>query len=172
VLRPTARRRSKPSGFSLLEILFTTLILLVGLVAVAQLMPASLLLNQQNRSDSSMMVLAQGELDQMLDQPLTALAFTDAAGHPCSLGNPALPNQKVGSPFDNNGLIDFAQATVPGYNVLLQPDPSGPQYDLRWAVITISSGSTAYSKRFILRTRQVGGTAYIPPVTLDAMVSK
>ena len=32
-------------GFSLLEMLFATVILLVGLVAVAQLVPASILLN-------------------------------------------------------------------------------------------------------------------------------
>src|SRR5580704_14859660 len=52
------------AGFSLLEMLFATVILLVGLVAVAQLVPASILLNWQNRYNSASTVFAQRELDQ------------------------------------------------------------------------------------------------------------
>src|SRR6266704_1692532 len=87
-------------GFSLLEMLFATVILLVGLVAVAQLVPASILLNYRNRNDSAALVFAQRQLDQMLDQPLNSTVFTDAAtpGHVCQLGNPTPTNTNQGSP--------------------------------------------------------------------------
>src|SRR6266704_1993979 len=87
-------------GFSLLEMLFATVILLVGLVAVAQLVPASILLNYRNRNDSAALVFAQRQLDQMLDQPLNSTVFTDAAtpAHVCQLGDPTPTNTNQGRP--------------------------------------------------------------------------
>jgi len=70
MLPSTKRIRICQQGFSLLEMLFATVILLVGLVAVAQLIPASVLLNYHNRTDSSALVFAQRQLDILLDQPL------------------------------------------------------------------------------------------------------
>src|SRR4029077_5764858 len=90
------KRRKRQQGFSLLEMMFATIILLVGLVAIAQLVPATILLNYRNRMDSSALVLAQRQLDQFLDQPLTTTSFTDVPGTPCalgcSLGDPTQPN--------------------------------------------------------------------------------
>src|ERR1700730_620538 len=98
-------------GFSLLEMMFATIILLVGLVAIAQLVPATILLNYRNRMDSSALVFAQRELDQMLDQPITRTSFTDSLSNNCALGNPANPNVVQGSPVvvvNNQALIDFS----------------------------------------------------------------
>jgi len=163
--------------------LFATVILLVGLVAIAQLVPASILMNQQNRTNSSALVFAQHELDQMLDHPMTANSFTDELGNVCQLGNPAVTNAVQGTnvllysnpwnPYDARAVIDFT-STVPGYTFTFQDatDPSGTTYDVRWAVIITGNGSTASSKRFILGVRQVGGNGYFQPITLDTMVSK
>src|SRR6266850_3220020 len=84
-------------GFSVLEMMIATVILLVGLVAIAQLVPASILLNYRNRTDSSALVFAQRELDQFLDQPLSAATFTDTLGNTCNLGNPTVTNSVQGS---------------------------------------------------------------------------
>src|SRR6266851_48669 len=84
-------------GFSILEMLLATVILLVGLIAIAQLVPASILLNQRNRTDSAALVFAQRELDQMLDQPLSVNSFTDALGNPCQLGDPTVTNSVQGT---------------------------------------------------------------------------
>ena len=74
-------------GFSILEMMFATVILLVGLVAIAQLVPASILLNHQNRLDSSALVFAQRELDFMIGQPLILTSFTDPQGVYCPGGS-------------------------------------------------------------------------------------
>src|SRR5271157_2601461 len=89
--------RARQEGFSILEMLLATVILLVGLIAIAQLVPASILLNYRNRTDSSALVFAQRELDQMLDQPLTVNSFTDGLGNNCNLGNPAVTNSVQGT---------------------------------------------------------------------------
>jgi hypothetical protein len=162
--------------------LLATVILLVGLVAVAQLVPASILLNYRNRTDSSALVFAQRELDQMLDQPLTANSFTDVLGNTCQLGNPAVTNAVQGSAvttYNNQPIIVFSSPTPPlaptngyGFTYVDPNDPSGTTYDVRWAVVTTGSGGTASSKRFILGVRQVGGNGYFQPITLDTLVEK
>ena len=169
-------RRRNEQGFSLLEMMLATLILLVGLVAIAQLVPASILLNFRNRTDSSSLVFAQRQLDQMVDQPLKQSSFTDADGHSCNLGNPSPPNTVQGTEVVVVGgqtLIDFT-STVPGYNVTLPDptDPNGTTYDIRWAVVVTGNGAIPSAKRFIVGVRQQGGNGYFQPITIETMVSK
>jgi Tfp pilus assembly protein PilV len=173
----------RKGGFSLLEMLFATLILLVGLVAVAQLVPISILLNSRNRNDSTALVFAQREMDQMLGQPLSATTFTDTLGiycpisTNCGLGDPTQPNQVVGNPVVVQGsraLIDFTASTVTNYSFsYLDPNElSGATYDVRWAVITTVNGTNVTAKRIIVGVRPQGGNGYMQPITLDTMVMR
>ncbi len=159
-------------GFSLLEMMLATVILLVGVVAIAQLVPASILMNYRNRTDSSALVFAQRELDQFLDQPLISTSFTDALGNSCNLGNPTTPNSTQGAPLlGTQPLIDFNQATVSGFSFSYL-EPSGVTYDVRWDIIITGNGASVSAKRFILSVRQQGGNGYFQPVTLDTMVER
>ena len=182
------KRRTGERGFSILEMMFATIILLVGLVAIAQLVPASILMNSRNRTDSSALVFAQRELDFIIDQPLLLTNFTDPlgvycypAGNTCNLGNPNPPNQPIpiqGSPvvvINNQTVIDFSNPAGIANWSFTYPDPNDPNgaaYDVRWAVIVTGNGSTISSKRFILGIRQQGGNGYFQPITLDTLVEK
>jgi hypothetical protein len=163
--------------------MLATVILLVGLVAVAQLVPASILLNYRNRNDSTALVFAQRELDQMLDQPLNlpGNSFTDTLGNTCQLGNPTVTTVQGSSVVvvNNQPLIVFSSpdpspAPTNGYGFTFQDpnDPSGTSYDVRWAVIITGKNGVVSSKRIILGVRQQGGNGYFQPVTLDAMVEQ
>ena len=154
----------------------------MGLGGVAQLGPASLMLNGGNRASSAALVLAQRQMDLMVNQPLTALSFNDLQGNlcvSCSLGDPAQQNVLLGGPIlmsNNRPVIDFSQPAIPGYTYpTLYTDPNDPtraQWDVRWAVITQSIGPVVTSRRFIVGARQVGGSGFVLPVTLDTMVAK
>ena len=182
--RSTTRHRARQQGFSILEMLFATVILLVGLVAIAQLVPASILLNYHNRSDSSALVFAQRQLDILLDQPLNPAgnSYTDPNGNTYQLGNPATLNAVQGSnviTINGYTVINFGGSlpgTYPtnGYSFVYPDptDPNGTTYDVRWAVIITGNGTTASSKRFILGVRQLSGSGFSLPITLDTMVSK
>ncbi len=166
-------------GFTLAEVLIAIVILLVGVVAVAQLVPASIGSNSANRNDSSALVFAQREMDQFLLQPLNMSisppAFIDAEGFTCYLGDPTQPGTVVGNPvaaFYNQLVINFAASPVTNYSFTYQDpnDPFGLVYDVRWAVITTTnSGGIVTSKRFILGARKKGGNGVYRPVTLDTV---
>ena len=179
MLSAITNRRKRERGFSILEMMLATVILLIGLVAIAQLVPATIQLNFRNRTDSSALVFAQRELDQFIDQPLFATTFTDTTGNTCALGNAAPANAVQGSPVavvNNQVVIDFAQALVANYSFPVPyqdpTDPSGIAYDVRWAVIVTGNGTAVSSKRFILGIRQNGGNGYFQPITLDTVVEK
>ncbi len=173
-----ARRKTKQRGFTLMEVLVATIVLLTGIVATAQLVPVAVTANNNNRRDSTALVIAQRELSQMIEQPMSAVQFTDNLGNVCSLGDAAQPGVTVGSPvvvIGNRPVINFGANPVVNYsfNTPVDPeDPYGASYDVRWAVITTSNVATASSRRFILSARLVGGNGYYLPLTLDAMVEK
>lgn len=176
-----AERRNRESGFTLIEVLMAIVVLLVGIVAVAQLVPASISSNSTNRNDSSALVFAQREMDQFLGQPLNMSisppAFIDVQGFSCNLGDPAQPNVVVGSPvvvIYSQLVIDFSASPVAGYSFSYQDpnDPAGVFYDVRWAVITTTNNGMVSSKRFILGARRKGGNGIFRPVTLDTILEK
>jgi len=170
-------RRAAQRGFTLVELALATVVLLVGVIAVTQLVPAAMQSNLGNRYDSTAMVLAQRELDQMLDQPITATQFTDADGRVIQLGNPATPNVQVGCPAQMVGpvaRINFTAPAVANYNfVYTDPnDPTQPTYQFRWAVITTVQGTTPASKRFIVGVWMINAPLATTSVTLDDWVQR
>jgi Tfp pilus assembly protein PilV len=162
-------------------VLIAIVILLVGIVAVAQLVPASIGSNSANRNDSSALVFAQRQMDLFLSQPLINTSYIetiDTQTFTCNLGDATQPNVVVGSPvatFYNQLVIDFSAAPVANYSFTYQDpnDPFGLIYDVRWAVVTTpNAGGIPTSKRFILGTRKRGGNGIYNPVTLDTMLYK
>jgi prepilin-type N-terminal cleavage/methylation domain-containing protein len=177
-------RRTGQRGFTLVEMLIATVVVLVGLVAVAELVPSSVMLNSNNRNDGTALVFAQRELEALREQPLNNASFSDPvgvtcpAGQSCSLGNAALPKQLVGSPVVLGGagqpLINFAAAPVAGYsfNYVDPNDPFSAPYDVRWAVITYANGPMVTGRRIIVGVFRRGMQTPSLPITLDSIVEK
>src|SRR5580692_7060529 len=175
-LRTAAARRGGERGFTLIEMLFATVIVVVGLVAVAQLVPTSIMMNANNRNDGTALVIAQRQMEALRSVPLTATTFTDPLGVTCPFGqtcNVGDPTQSgvVGSPvvlFNNSPIINYALAIVNGYGFTYTDpnDPTGAVNDVRWAVGTVTG------RRIIVGAFRRGMKAPTYPVSLDTMVSK
>ena len=185
-MKRRSNSRNAERGFTLVEMLIATAIILVGLVAVAQLVPASVMLNSNNRNDATALVLAQRQLEAMREVPMNSTTFTDPLGvlcplaTTCYLGDPTQPLQAVGSPVlldtNNTPVIDFSQTPVSGYSfTYVDPnDPFGGANDVRWAVITFTNtaNNATTGRRIILGVLRRGMRSVTLPVTLDVLVSK
>lgn len=155
--------RAPAAGFTLIELLIAIVLLIVGILAVAQLVPAAIERNALNRYDSSGLIAAQRQLEQMIAQDLdvgtppqnghysfnTTLADGTAwvinMGQNTSTGAcpaPAPSDAGAGAATLPNGtwVIDWTQAQVAGYfNTFTSAERTAAesyQYESRWRVMT------------------------------------
>ena len=174
--RKTVAAASRQQGFSLLEMIIASAVLMVGVVSVVQLVPASLKNNMNNRLDTMATAIAQRELDQMLSQPLTVNSFTDIDTHPVSLGGPGAPGANV-IMDGQTAAIDFSLdvSTVPvGFSTFFvdPADPTNTAFELRWAVYSEMNGATVVSRRILVGCRRANSNSGVFPVTLDSSVER
>jgi hypothetical protein len=165
-------------GFSFVEMILACGVLMVGIVSVVQLVPASLKNSVNNRMDTMATAVAQRELDQMLSQPLNGPAsFRDADGHIVNLGGAATAGANVVMD-GGSAAIDFSAdiSTVPdGFSALYIDRPGQPDsttFELRWAVFTEVSGTTVISRRIIVGCRRANSNTGVFPVSLDSSVQR
>jgi hypothetical protein len=162
-------------------------VVIFGLVAVAQLVPASVMLNSGNRNDGTALAYAQREMDVLRSQPLTATGFTDPNGiscpltQTCSLGNssPSEAYDWVGCDIqtvNNAPMIIFSGGcSGSGYNfTYLDPnDPAGATYDVRWSIMTAeNTANVVVYRRIVLGVFRRGMQTPTLPIILDVQVEK
>src|SRR5258708_16785476 len=89
---------SRNRGFTLIEMMIAMMMMAVGILAGAQLVPFSMRLNNANREGFTPLVLAQRGKKQIIQQPLAYPPFTDSGGNGCAPRNSAPPNHILRSP--------------------------------------------------------------------------
>ena len=172
---PTKRSPKKQRGFTFIELAIAVVILLFGIVAVVQLVPAALTSNNANRQDTMSTVIAQRELEQILLQPLSASSFTDSDGNTINLGSLTSSGTVTGSPLiSNTAAIDFTASKVTGYNLTyVDPNDSlSARYDVRWAVVTTLNGTSPTAKRIIIGVWKKTTGVFNQPVNIDTTIQK
>lgn len=174
--RDFARRRRKQKGFSILEMILASAILMVGIVSVVQLVPASLKSSVGNRLDTMATVVCQRELDQMLSQALNVDTFQDQDGQTISLGGPGSPGAIV--LMNGDYVAIHFGGTPPSGFYTFYTDPNDPTstFELRWAVFPLpGNGAPVVGRRIVIgcrRAKSGGNEQLLLPVTLDSSVQK
>jgi type II secretory pathway pseudopilin PulG len=151
------KTRRVSTGFTLIELMIAALLLLIGIVAVAQLVPVAINRNLLNRNDSKATVVAAQVLDQILSQRIgdTQTTITvDGQNFVIQIGGPGAGN--TGSTISwatGQAVLDCAGGgAVPGYSfVFFDPNnPASPGIEVRLGVITTVAGTGPVSKRFVV----------------------
>ena len=172
-------KRIHERGFTLIELAVATVVLLVGVVAVMQLVPEAMRTNLRNRQDTTSAVVAQRLRDLIARQALTDTQIVDptrtfpcGTTAVCNFGNAAQNDVIVGAATTffrtPNGRvadvrINFAGAAPAGYSFLYtdQNDPLRATYEVRWAVATSVRNvgkltNQIVAKRVIIGVRRLG----------------
>jgi type II secretory pathway pseudopilin PulG len=173
-----ARTGRKQNGFSILEMILASAILMVGIVSVVQLVPASLKSSVGNRMDTMATVVCQRELDQMLSQPLNVNSFQDQS-QTISLGGAGSPGASV-LMSGQSVVIDFSPSATPpaGFSATMLTDPNdltSANFELRWAVFPQLNNGVVVGRRIVIGCRRAnsgGNQQLLLPVTLDSSVQK
>lgn len=120
--RPARRRRSE-KGFSLVEVIFSTLVLTIGLVSVAQLLAVAIRAETLARNGAQATRWAQGKLDELMK-----------ANFDTNLQVQVTP-----------GGVDSLGASIANYN-----DAPAPRIVRRWRVVAGPAGTRILAVRVIV----------------------
>jgi Tfp pilus assembly protein PilV len=186
----TFRRKSKRSprksqaGFTLIELMFAGLVMIVGLTGGILLVIAAEATNNRDKMDSSGTVLAQMALEMIASVPAnsgSSVIVTDcnptssSATH--TINTTSGTGSGAGAPLTGGGAIDFSQSTVSGYSMTYyacQASTGDRQavYDVRWNVKKLSSNAnlvTVAAQRSYAQT-STNPIAFAIPVTIKMIV--
>lgn len=148
--RSGGHRTAGEQGFTLIETLIASLVLLFGLVSIASLLGYAAATSYENKMDELATSLAVQKMEQLRGQSASTLA--DGG---CSL--------------DSSGYIDFSQSAVSGYGQTVA-NFNRTTFDLRWNVNT-SSGL----RKIVVAARRVNGgnkrllTNVLKPVNVQCL---
>ena len=188
IANQTRSASSKHSGFMMIELMISMVVLSVGLGGLLILLISSMYTDKRSSSDTTATMVAEHVLEQITAQgiganspPNPALTITDCAGNALNIntaravlgGGTGGATGGNGAAVTPNGIIDWTQAfaAVPaGYGInYVACGANGLQttYDVRWDVIQMSANSrlTIISAR-PGGSRQVGGLKFVVPVNL------
>jgi type II secretory pathway pseudopilin PulG len=101
----------------MVELLIAILIMLVGIVSVAQLVPMAIDTNFRNRNDSTALIAAQRLLEQMAAQPLDVQSTVQSPGINCIDAPPDPVNTYYFCDQDGDLILLGAQDTTLGASV-------------------------------------------------------
>jgi type IV pilus assembly protein PilV len=129
----------KQEGFSLIEMMIASMVLLIGVLAVGSLIGYSISSDFSSKNNTTGTAAAVGQMEQ-----LKALAFSSLVDG--------------GSTLNSSGNITFTGSAVSGYSTtvsLADSDQIGKtvSYDVRWNITTING-----LKKVTIAAQRSGGT--------------
>jgi len=131
--RSSEKGSSGEQGFSLVETLIASFVLMFGLLGMATLLSYAVATNLENKSDAFATTLAVRKMEELKGQPSTALA--DGG---CTLAS--------------SGDIDSSGTAVSGYSQTVS-GVTNQSFDLRWNVTTANG-----LRKIVVAARRSNGT--------------
>jgi Tfp pilus assembly protein PilV len=173
-------KRSRQNGTSLIELMIACLVLMIGVLGCATLIPIAIGTNSRNRQQSNSTVIAQMTMEKISSASAsgsTLLTITDCANTVNTI-NVAGSVAGTGATVLSSGSIDFSQpqggsGAPPGYYMSYTScGTSGRQstYDVRWNIQTPSSYVKLVTVSAKLKGTGTNAILISLPVTIRSMV--
>jgi Tfp pilus assembly protein PilV len=172
---------SKQRGTSLVELMIACVVLVVGVGAVAGIIPLAIGANSRNRQQSNSTVIAQMVMEKILSVPAgtsPVLVISDCVPTAFNINTAGSAGGGTGATLLASGDANFNVAAPAGYSMLYRAcGPAGGAasvYDVRWNIQTPS----AYVKLITVSAKLKGsGSASDPklfavPVTIRSMAGQ
>jgi len=168
------------AGFTILEMMIASLVLVSGLTACMMLIITAMANDGRSKNDSSATLLSQLTMETISAVPanattsMTVVDCNPAGASASHTINTTGSGTGAGAPL-SAGVIDFSQATVSGYSMTYygcQASTGDRQmlYDVRWNIQTISPDA----KLVIVASKPTGtpthANFFAVPVTLKMIV--
>jgi type II secretory pathway pseudopilin PulG len=168
------RRKHTSRGFTLMELLIATVVLITGILAGVVMIIVGMSRDNANRLDTTSTNAAQTVLEQIASASANnnaAVSITDCHNNVLTINTAA-----GGAPLTSSGDIDFTQAAVNGYQMnytFCGSNGLTTVYDIRWNVSAIQGGTlgklvTVSASQPFMATQK--GFLGITPVTLRTIV--
>ncbi len=162
-------------GTSLVEMMIACIVLLVGVLAAASLIPLAIGTNSRNRQQSSSTVISQMIMEKILSVPPGAPTPTlsDCINPPTTINASGSPAGS-GAALLSTGDVDFSQTAPAGYSMLYTACGTNGQqstYDVRWNIQTPSP----YAELVTVSAKLRGATNFAVfslPVTIRSMIGQ
>jgi Tfp pilus assembly protein PilV len=164
------RKRNSERGFSLLELLMASVILITGILGSTIMIVIGISRDNANQVDTTATNAAQTILEQIASASASSNATISVTD--CLQTNLTISTAVGGAPLTSTGSIDFTQSAVNGYQATYTVcGNNGLQtaYDIRWNISAVQS--QGLGKLVTVSARQPfvagqNGFAGILPVTL------
>jgi hypothetical protein len=163
-------------GMSLIEMMIACVVLMVGVLAMAALIPLAIGTNSKNRQQSNSTVIAQMLMEKILSVPPGAPTPTlsDCTGASTTITGSGSPSGSGGALL-SSGDIDFSQTALAGYYMLYTACGSGGRqstYDVRWNIKTPSPYAELVTVSAKLRGSNNNLVLFSPSVTIRSMIGQ
>lgn len=173
-------KRSTQRGTSLIELMIASLVLTVGVLGCAVLIPIAIGTNSKNRQQSNSTVIAQMTMEKITSASASGsatLTITDCAGTANTI-NITGSTGGTGATLLSSGSIDFSQtqgssgAPAGYYMSYTSCGTSGRQstYDVRWNIQTPSNYVKLVTVSAKLQGSGTNQILFSLPVTIRSMV--
>jgi Tfp pilus assembly protein PilV len=169
---------SKQSGTSLIELMIACLVLIVGVLGVATLIPIAIGANSRNRQQSNSTVIAQMVMEKILSVPAgtsPVLVLNDCLPNAYNVNTFGSPGAGSGATLLPSGDVNFNAAAPAGYSVLYTAcGPTGGQsvYDVRWNIQAPSTYVKLITVSAKLRGSGTDLKYFSLPVTIRSMAGQ
>jgi Tfp pilus assembly protein PilV len=173
--------QSSQRGMSLIEMMIACVVLMVGVLAMAALIPLAIGTNSKNRQTSNSTVIAQMLTEKILSVPPGAppATLTDCTGAQTTISVTGTATGS-GATLLSTGDVDFSQTAgsagdPAGYYMLYTAcGTNGRQsiYDVRWNIVTPSPYVETVVVSAKLKGTNTNVVLFSPSVTIRSMIGQ